>query len=61
MVTPIFAWVMASCVMENRHQNEKCYDEIEVCAQIMITNIGLIMNIIVRSPKEKDNLHFCMY
>ena len=45
--------------VKNGHQNFMCYNEIELHAQNIDTNLGSVVNIIGRAyVKEKENLHF---
>lgn len=38
---------MASFVVKNGHQNDMCYNEIELCAQYMDIILGLFVNILI--------------
>jgi hypothetical protein len=42
----MFEWLGVKYGFENIHQGDMCLKEIKLCAQIMITILGLIISII---------------
>lgn len=43
-------WVVyGNAVVEDKHQNDTCYDEIELCAQNIDTIVGSVGNTIERA------------
>ena len=45
MVT-LFEWCLVRCGSKNDHQKDMCSKEIRLCAQILLTILDLIVNII---------------
>ena len=59
--TPVFEWYVVRCGSMNGYQKDTCLKEIELCAQNMLSILGLIVNInggTYQSFDEHDNLHF---